>query len=156
MTLPSPRRSFGLRLSLITTMLAVVGALIAVSPAEAAPPPPDSKIAQANDAYVKSQCRFTTTSANYAAGTVRGRLTTKVSWAGAAGFKNIVEVGLDCFLYEGDTFTEVGQIGRTAPGRAIYDSRLLTVPLATKYIVCVQASYKLRNGSSGFVSTSCA
>ena len=27
MTLPSPRRSFGLRLSLITTMLAVVGAL---------------------------------------------------------------------------------------------------------------------------------
>ena len=52
-----------------------------------------------NDTYVKTLCQFTVTSANYAAGTVRGRLTAKTSWNGQAGFKNLAHVSIDCFLY---------------------------------------------------------
>lgn len=156
MTLPSIRGSFGLRLTMITALLALLGAFLAVAPAEAAPPPPDTKLAQANDATIKSQCRFTTTSANYALGTVRGRLTTKASWNGAAAFKNLASVSVDCFLYRADTFAEVAQINRSAPGRAAYTSDLITVPVAFGYFVCVQASYTFKGGGSGFVSTSCA
>ena len=155
MQLPSIRRSFGLRLSLVIALVAVIGGL-AIAPASAAPPPPDSKVAQANDTYVKSQCRFTTTSANYALGTVRGRLSAKVSWNGYTGFKNVAQVSVQCFLYSANTLSEVAEIEGSAVGRAAYVSDLVTVPVATGYFVCVQAQYQLHSGPFGNVSTVCA
>ncbi len=153
---PYIRSTRGLRLALASTLGAVLAGLIFVSPAAAVPPPPDSKVAHADDVYVKSQCRFTTTSANYAVGTVRGRLTTNVRANGFSGARNVAEVHVQCFLYSKDTFAEVAQISNVDGLHAAYASDRFTVPVATGYFVCVQAQYRRTDGIPVNLSTVCA
>src|SRR5688572_3749454 len=73
---PSIRTTRGLRIALGTTLAGLIAGLMFVAPATAATPLPDPRVVYASDTYVKLQCRFTVTSANYALGTVRGRVTT--------------------------------------------------------------------------------
>jgi hypothetical protein len=153
---PSIRQRSGLLLVLATTFAALFAGLMLASPAGAVPPPPDSKIARAGDSYVKAQCRFTTTSANYTLGTVRGRLTTSVGPNGYTGYKNLAEVHVQCFLYSKDTFGEVAQISNVDGTKAAYASQLKTVPVATGYFVCVQAQYRRTDGIPENISTVCA
>lgn len=155
MQLPS-KKKLGLRLSLATALMAALGSLLVASPASALTPPPDPKVAAVSDAYIKTQCRFTVTSANFAAGTVRGRMTAKTSWAGQLGFKNLAHVSINCYLYNGDSFAFLAQIHDEDDARATYETELVTVPLATSYVLCVDAAYTLRNGNLGFVPFTCA
>jgi hypothetical protein len=104
-----------------------------------------------NDAYIKTLCQFTVTSANYNAGTVRGRLTAKTSWAGAAGFKNLAHVSIQCELYTSGFGAQVAVIDDEDDARATYETERVTVPLSTDYEICVEAQYTLRNGNLGFV-----
>ena len=154
---PSIRTARGLRFALGTTLAGLIAGLMFVAPATAAPPLPDPKVVYASDTYAKLQCRFTVTSANYALGTVRGRVTTKISWNGAAGFTNLAEVGVDCILGDLTTFTDIIHVGRAdVPGRAAYVSQIVTVPLsAAGYYLCVQGDYRLRSGIPGHISTTC-
>jgi hypothetical protein len=152
----SPRITRRLRFVLGMTVAAVLAGPMLIAPADAAPPPPDPRVVTAGDTYVKLQCRFTTTSANYTAGTVRGRVSTKISWNGQAGFKNLAEVSVDCIVGNLDTFTDITHVGQfNVPGRAAYRSQLVTVPLATHYYLCVQGDYRLHDGTPGHISTTC-
>jgi hypothetical protein len=144
-------KSRGLRLSLATALMAALGSLLVAAPASAAPPLPDPAKVTVNDTYIKTLCQFTVTSANYAAGTVRGRITAKTSWNGQAGFKNLAHVSINCALFNGDTNGLVGFISDEDDARATYETELITVPLATNYDICVQANYTLRNGNLGGV-----
>jgi len=119
------------------------------APATAAPLPDPTKVT-VNDTYIKTLCQFTVTSANYAAGTVRGRLTAKTSWNGQAGFKNLAHVSINCALFNGDNNAPVGFISDEDDARATYETELVTVPLDTNYEICVSAFYTLRNGNLGF------
>ena len=94
------KKTLGLRLALVGALAALLGTVVAAAPATAAPPLPDPAKVTVNDTYIKTLCQFTVTSANYAAGTVRGRLTAKTSWNGQAGFKNLAHVSIDCYLYD--------------------------------------------------------
>ncbi len=148
MQFPSTKRH-GLRLSLATAVIAAVGSLLVATPASAAPLP-DPAIVRVNDTYIKTLCQFTVTSANYAASTVRGRLTAKTSWNGQAGFKNLAHVSIDCFLYSSGFGSQVADIHDEDDARATYETDKVTVPLSTDYEICVDAFYTLRNGNLGF------
>jgi hypothetical protein len=155
---PSIHTARGLRFALGMTLAGVLASLMFVAPAAAAPPLPDPKVVYASDTYAKLQCRFTVTSANYALGTVRGRVTTKISWNGAAGFTNLAEVSVDCIVGDLTTFTDIVHVGRfNVAGRAAYKSEIVTVPLSTAgYYICVQGDYRLKSGIPGHISTTCA
>ena len=154
---PSIRTTRGLRIALGTTLAGLIAGMMFAAPATAATPLPDPRVVYASDTYVKLQCRFTVTSANYALGTVRGRVTTKISWNGAAGFTNLAEVGVGCIVGSLDTFTDLVHVGRPiVAGRAAYKSEIVTVPLSTAgYYLCVQGEYRLKNGIPNVVSTTC-
>ncbi len=144
-------KSRGLRMSLATALMAALGSLLVAAPASAAPPLPDPAKVTVNDTYIKTLCQFTVTSANYAAGTVRGRLTAKTSWNGQAGFKNLAHVSIDCTLWNSGYASQVAEIHDEDDARASYETELVTVPLSTDYEICVSAFYTLRNGNLGFV-----
>ena len=150
MQLSLKKKTLGLRLALAGALAALIGAGVAAAPANAAPLPDPAKVT-VNDTYIKTLCQFTVTSANFAAGTVRGRLTAKTSWNGTAGFKNLAHVSINCALFNGDTNAVVGFISDEDDARATYETELITVPLATNYDICVSANYTLRNGNLGGV-----
>jgi hypothetical protein len=148
MQLRSIGKTLKLRMALAGSLTALVGGLVAATPAEAAPLP-DPAVVSATDTYIKSQCRFTVTSANFAAGTVRGRITAKTSWNGQAGFKNLAHVSIYCYLYTAGYASQVAVIHDEDDARATYETELVTVPLSTNYEMCVVADYVLRNGNLG-------
>jgi hypothetical protein len=150
MQLSRRNKTAGLRLAVVTAMVALVGSFVAAGPAQAAPLPAPAKVT-VNDAYIKTLCQFTVTSANYNAGTVRGRLTAKTSWSGAAGFKNLAHVSINCALYTSGFGGPVGFISDEDDARATYETERITVPLSTDYEICVTANYTLRNGNLGGV-----
>jgi hypothetical protein len=141
-------KTLKLRMALAGSVTALVGGLVVAAPAEAAPLP-DPAVVNATDTYIKSQCRFTVTSANFAAGTVRGRITAKTSWNGQAGFKNLAHVSIDCYLYGPFFEGPLQEIHDEDDARATYETELVTVPLRTHYEMCVVADYVLRNGNLG-------
>ena len=143
-------KTLRLRLALASAVAGLVGGFLAAAPATAAPLPDPAKVT-ANDAYIKSLCQFTVTSANFNAGTVRGRLTAKTSWNGALGFKNLAHVSIDCFLYGPFFEGPLQEIHDEDDARATYETELVTVPLRTNYEICVTANYTLRNGNLGGV-----
>jgi hypothetical protein len=144
-------KKLGLRLSLATALTAALGSLLVAAPASAAPLPDPAKVT-VNDTYIKTLCQFTVTSANYSAGTVRGRLTAKTSWNGYTGYKNLAHVSIDCYLYGPFYSGPLEQIHDEDDARATYETELVTVPLQTNYEICVDAFYTLRNGNLGFVA----
>jgi hypothetical protein len=144
-----PSKKIGLRLSLVTALFAALGSLLVASPASAAPLPDPAKVT-VNDTYIKTLCQFTVTSANYVAGTVRGRMTAKTSWNGQAGFKNLAHVSIQCNLYGSGFDPFLTSIYDEDDARATYETELVTVPLDTSYEICVDAFYTLRNGNLGF------
>lgn len=151
MQLSRRNKTIGLRLAVATALTALVGGFIAAGPAQAAPLPAPAKVT-VNDPYVKTLCQFTVTSANYNAGTVRGRLTAKTSYNGQLGFKNLAHVSINCSLYTSGFGAVVGYITDEDDARATYETELITVPLQTDYEICVDASYTLRNGNLGNVN----
>ena len=148
MTSRTNKQSLGLRLSMVATLLAAVGGLLVAAPASAAPLP-DPEFVSWNDPYTKSQCRFTPTSVNTSAGTMRGRLTTKTSWSGSVGFSSLAHVLAFCYLWDGDSVEAF--VADEDDARATYASEVVTVPIPVEssYVVCAYAGWVLRNGTLG-------
>jgi hypothetical protein len=149
MQLSLKKKTLGLRLALVGALAALLGTAVAATPATAAPLPDPTKVT-VNDTYIKTLCQFTVTSANFAAGTVRGRITAKTSWNGQAGFKNLAHVSITCNLFGSGYDPFLASINDEDDARATYETELVTVPLDTNYEICVSAFYTLRNGNLGF------
>jgi hypothetical protein len=143
------RRPVALRMALAGALAVLVGSLMAAVPASAAPLP-DPVVVKASDAYIKSQCGFRASSANLAAGTVRGRLTAKANWSSLAGFRDLTAVSVECVLTD-SSFTQVADVRKFVFAKSVYASKLVTVPASSSYHVCITASYSLRNFNSGRV-----
>lgn len=130
----------------------LVGTLAATSLAIASPASavlPHSAVITANDANVKSRCQFTVTSANYAAGTVRGRLTAQTAPANLLNSANIAHVAIGCIVLDSASIDQLAVIEDEDDGPYTYETELVTVPLDASYNICAVGAYTLRNGNTG-------
>jgi hypothetical protein len=143
-----------MRLTLITALMTLVGTVAVVSPAAAAGPPPDSRLARAIDSNVRSQCKFFTTKVDQSTGTVTGHLTVNVSSRGYKAFRNITDVGYYCVVSDGGSNST--SISTMEPGRRIRHSEAVEIPTTSRYTVCVQGIYLLRGGAIGATELRCA
>ncbi len=137
------------RAALAGVMVAGLGSVALAAPAEAATKP-EPKVAIAQDQYTRAQCRFTVTSVNLVAGTIRARLTTQTNGYGYGGFRN-AHVATSCTLYSGGFGTPLAFIYDEANGPYTYETELFTLPLYLSYDVVEFAAYTLRNGTTGFI-----
>lgn len=153
MTMQAKHRARTPRRALRTMSGAVLaGAFAATSLAVASPASavlPESALVTASDENVKARCQFTVTSANYAAGTVRGRLTAQTAPADWTSAANIAHLSINCYLlpqdYAGNTLASIHD---EDDGPYTYETELVTVPLFPSYELCVVANYTLRNGDT--------
>ena len=149
----SPHRRLARRLAVAAGLAAVITPLT-ITAAEAAPPKPAPAVVTANDSYVQSRCTFTVTSVNYAAGTLRGRLTSQTRASNYAAASSTAHVAVGCQLYS-NTGILLGQISDENNGIATYETEIQRVPLYTAYDTCVFGAYTLRNGNTtGFAGCS--
>lgn len=154
MTSPLAQHRLGSRLGFV---LALAAAIIpfAGSAAQAAPPKPPPSVVTANDAYVQSRCSFTVTSVNYAAGTLRGRLTSQTRASNYAAASSTAHVSVGCELYNAGFGVLLSQISDENNGIATRESHVFQVPLYASYDTCVSGVYTLRNGNTtGFSNCS--
>ncbi|TXL57577.1 hypothetical protein [Aeromicrobium terrae] len=138
----------GLRIaSGLAGAIAITSGLVALTPAESAPVPPRREV-NTSDGVVKTQCRFTVTSVNYAAGTLRGRLTLHTRPVSYAAGKNVTHTDALCGLYSsyGLEFAAATSVS----GSYSYKSTLVaTTPVAIGYAVCTLTSWTGKNSTSG-------
>ncbi|TXL57578.1 hypothetical protein [Aeromicrobium terrae] len=140
----------GWRVALAGLMVAGLGSVALAAPAEAVTKP-DPKVAIAKDQYTRTQCRFTVTSVNLAAGTLRARLTTQTNGYGYGGFRN-AHVATSCTLFAGGLVgPALAFVYDEANGPYTYETELFTLPFHFSYDVVAVAAYTLRNGTTGIL-----
>jgi hypothetical protein len=138
----------GLRLaSALAGAIAVTSGVVAMAPAESAPVPPRREV-NSTDGVVKTQCRFTVTSVNYAAGTLRGRLTLHTRPESYTAGRNVAHTDGFCGLISANGVEYVA--ASSVNGAYSYKSSLVvSSPLALGYAVCAGSSWTGKNGATG-------
>ncbi len=144
----------GLRIaSAFAGAVAVTSAMVAMTPAESAVPPP--LVLNTTDGVVKTQCRFTVTSVNYVAGTLRGRVTLHTRPTSYAAGKTVAHTDATCYLLSPNGVE--AQVIASANGPYTYKSRLVSsTPAALTYGLCGGSSWDGKDGVTTGGSFNCA
>lgn len=128
---------------------AAMGAVALAPVAEAVGTPPPLTVSTA-DQFVKVSCRFTVTSVNYAAGTLRGRMTLNAKPGTYAGGKQVKTLQSTCLLKDGDG-TWLHLTWKDTNGPYAYKSEIVTLSsIAASYDLCAFGYWHLKdNATSG-------